>query len=189
MYSKIFTLPRKSGQVEVFLIRRCTVTDLSDIIDLQLNVYKGLPDPGLYALVDESDIEESLQEDYCYGTYHNGQMVAFTMMIANRVSHRNYGTYVGYPEERLPDCVSLEITIVDKEFRGFGLQRLFVQIREEEALRHGAKESLVTIAPDNTYSLNNLLKSGYEIIETRPLYEGALRHILRKRLSWDGNTD
>lgn len=180
MYSKTFTLPRKSGETEEFLIRRCTEADLSDIMDLQLKVYNGLCDPGLYAIVGEEDIAESLREDYCYGTYHEGKMIAFTMMIANRVSHRNYGTYVGYPDERLPDCVSLEITIVDSDYRGFGLQRLFVNIREEEALRHGAKESFVTIAPNNTFSLNNLLKSGYEIIETRPLYEGAVRHILRK---------
>ena len=182
MYSKVFTLLRKSGQKEDYLIRRCTEADLSDIMDLQLKVYKDICDPGLYALVDAEDIAESLIEDYCYGTYHNGKMVAFTMMIANRISHRNYGTYIGYPEERLPDCVSLEITIVDSAYRGYGLQKLFVQIREEEAIRHGAKEAFVTIGPTNKYSLQNFIDSGYEIIETKPLYEGAIRHILRKYL-------
>ena len=182
MYSKNFTLLRHSGKEETFLIRRCIETDLSNIMKLQLKVYNELSDPGLYALVSEEDIHESLIEDYCYGTYHDDRLVAFTMMIANRISHRNYGTYIGYPKERLPKCVSLEITIVDSAYRGFGLQRLFVRIREEEAKRHGAEEALVTIAPNNDYSLNNLLKSGYEIIETRPLYEGAMRHILRKTL-------
>ena len=85
-------------------------------------------------------------------------------------------------EERLPKCVSLEITIVDSTYRGYGLQRLFVKIREEEAKRHDAEESFVTIAPGNEYSLKNFLKSGYEIVETRPLYERAVRHILRKML-------
>jgi hypothetical protein len=41
---------------------------------------------------------------------------------------------------------------------------------------------LVTIAPGNEYSLANLVNAGYEIIETRPLYEGAVRHILSKQL-------
>ena len=182
MYSKTFTLLRHSGQEEQFLIRRCTEADLSDIMNLQLKVYNELAAPELYAIVSEEDIHESLLEDYCYGTYHDGRLVAFTMMIANRISHRNYGTYVGYPEERLSKCVSLEITIVDGEYRGYGLQRLFVQIREEEAKRHGAEESFVTIAPANKYSLDNFLKSGYDIMETRPLYEGAVRHILRKML-------
>ena len=182
MYSKSFTLLRHSGQEEEFLIRRCTEADLSDIMNLQQKVYDELAAPELYAIVEEPEIHESLLEDYCYVTYHNGNMVAFTMMIANRISHRNYGTYIGYPEERLPKCVSLEITLVDSAYRGFGLQRLFVKIREEEAKRHGAEEALVTIAPTNEHSLNNFLKSGYEIIETKPLYDGAVRHILRKYL-------
>ena len=125
---------------------------------------------------------ESLLEDYCFGTYHDDRLIAFTMMIANRISHRNYGTYVGYPEERQKHCVSLEISLVDRDYREFGLQRLFVSLREEIAKAHGAKEALVTIAPGNDYSLHNLLNSGYQIMDTRPLYEGAVRHILSKQL-------
>lgn len=181
-YPKRITLSRNSGQKMGFEIRRCAESDLKDILDLQLKVYRDLCDPGLYALVDEKDIHESLLEDHCYGTYHDGRLVAFTMMIGNRISGRNYGTYVGYPPERQKDCVSLEISLVDRDYRGFGLQRLFVSLREEIAKAHGAKEALVTIAPENAYSLNNLLDSGYEIIDTRPLYEGAARHILKKIL-------
>lgn len=175
------TLSRRSGQTTDFEIRRCTEEDLNDILTLQLKVYNDLCDPGLYALVGEEEIHESLLSDYCFGTYHDGRLVGFTMMIANRDSHRNYGTYIGYPQERLGDCVSMEISLVDRDYRGFGLQKLYVTLRESVAKDIGATESLVTIAPDNEYSLHNLLESGYEIIETRPLYEGAVRHILRKR--------
>ena len=76
----------------------------------------------------------------------------------------------------------MEITIVDESCRGFGLQKLFVALREEKARSLGATEAMVTIGPDNKYSLQNLLDSGYEIIDTRALYEGAMRHILRKQL-------
>ena len=181
-FPKKITLSRHSGQTMDFEIRRCAESDLEDILDLQLKVYNDLCDPGLYALVGEEDIHESLLEDYCFGTYHDDRLIAFTMMIANRISHRNYGTYVGYPEERQKHCVSLEISLVDRDYRGFGLQRLFVSLREEIAKAHGAKEALVTIAPGNDYSLHNLLESGYQIMDTRPLYEGAVRHILSKQL-------
>lgn len=182
VYPKAITLSRKSGQKEIFLIRRCTEADLFDIMELQRRIYENLPDPGLYALVEEENIYESILEDYCFGTYHHGRLIAFTMMIANRVSHRNYGTYIGYPEERQKQCVSMEISMVDDDYRGYGLQKLFVNLREEEGRRDGATEALVTIAPGNKYSLANLIDSGYQIIETRPLYEGAMRHILSKKL-------
>ena len=181
-YPKTFTLSRASGEEKEVVIRRCTEADLPDIMELQLKIYESMPDPGLYALVEEDHIHESIFEDYCFGTYCEDRLVGFTMMIGNRVSYRNYGTYVGYSEERQKQCVSMEITLVDDEFRGYGLQKLYVAIREEEARRAGATEALVTIAPGNKFSLANLIESGYEILETRPLYEGAVRHILSKKL-------
>lgn len=180
--SRLITLSRRSGLTMDFEIRRCTEEDLQTILKLQLKVYEDLCDPGLYALVSEEDIHESLLHDYCYGTYHDGRLVGFTMMIANRISHRNYGSYLGFPDERQSKCVSMEISLVDSEYRGFGLQKLYVALREEMARREGAEEALVTIAPRNDYSLNNLIDSGYEIILTEPLYEGAMRHILSKKL-------
>ena len=181
-YEKTMTLSRKAGPEVEVLVRRCTESDLSDIMELQQKIFDGLSDPGLYSIVEAEEILESLREDFCYAVFFEGRMAAFTMMIGNRISHRNYGTYVGYPEERLPDCVSMEITIVDNDLRGYGLQRFFVEMREEEALKHGAREAFVTISPDNKHSLNNFIVSGYEVVETRPLYGGSMRHILRKYL-------
>ena len=115
-YPKTIALSRRSGQKQDFLIRRCIDTDLYEILRLQRIIDEDLADPGIYSLVDEEDILESLKVDHCYGAYVDGRLVGFTAMI------------------------------------------------------------------DNRYSLNNLQKEGYEIIDTRPLYGGAMRHILRKVL-------
>ena len=119
-YPKTITLSRSTGESMDFVIRRCEEKDLDAILALQLVVFEQLCDQSVYALVGEKEIHESLLEDYCFGTYHDDELVAFTMMIANRISHRNYGTYVGYPEERQAKCVSMEITLVDDRYRGFG---------------------------------------------------------------------
>ena len=181
-YPKTITLSRNSGQEEVFMIRRCTEADLVDVMELQYKIKKNLPDPGLYAVLEEEGVRESLREDYCFAAYCGDRLAGFTMMVANRVSPRNYGAYLGYPEERQKQCVTMELTIVDDDFRGYGLQKSFVRLREEEARRAGATEALVSIAPDNKYSLENLMNAGYEIIDTRPLHEGIIRHILSKQL-------
>jgi len=181
-YPKTITLSRSSGQEEVFLIRRCTEADLFDIMELQYRIKENLPDPGLYAVLEEEGVHESLCEDYCFGAYCRGRLAGFTVMVANRISPRNYGAYIGYPEERQRQCVTMELSIVDDEFRGYGLQKVFVSLREAEARSAGATEALVSIAPDNKYSLDNIISSGYEIVDTRPLHEGAVRHILSKKL-------
>jgi GNAT superfamily N-acetyltransferase len=184
MYSnpEKITLSRRTGEREEFLIRRCTEEDLSDILDLQLKIYEGIGDPDIYALVDGEEIRESLLMDNCFAVFHGDSLVAYTMMIRNRVSYRNYGTYIGYPEERQKVCVSFEISMVDKAYRGYGLQRYFIEMREELARHMGAEEVLVTISPKNERSLANMQYEGFEIVCTKPLYQGAMRHILRKNL-------
>lgn len=176
------TLSRHSGEQQQFLFRRCDEADLPEFMALQKKISDEVNDPEIYSLVEEAEIREGLQEDFCVGVYLDDVLVAFTIMIANRVSPRNYGTYIGYSPEQQLKCVSMEITVVDEPCRGFGMQKLFVRFRENAARDMGATEAMVTIGPENTYSLNNLLSSGYEIIDTRPLYEGAMRHILRKEL-------
>ena len=181
-YPRTITLSRNTGEEKEFLIRTCTEADLLDIANFQISIYEGLPDPGLFAPLEEECVRESLIEDYCFGAYCEGRLAGFTMMVANRVSPRNYGAYIGYTEERQKKCVTMEMSIVDDDFRGFGLQKLFVAIREEEARKAGAEEALVSVAPENEYSLANLISTGYVIIDTRPLHEGAVRHILSKKL-------
>jgi L-amino acid N-acyltransferase YncA len=55
-------------------------------------------------------------------------------------------------------------------------------MREELARHMGAEEVLVTISPKNERSLANMQYEGFEIVCTKPLYQGAMRHILRKIL-------
>lgn len=176
------TLTRRSGEARVFELRRCTEADLCDIMSLQQQVSERLHDPDIYVPINEDDFRESLMHDHFFGVYYEGRLIAATLMIDNRVSHRNYGTYVGYPPERLPDCVSMETTFVDEKCRGFGLQAHLTALRESYARELGATESFVTISPRNEHSLRNLMSMGYEILETRPLYGDAVRHILRKYL-------
>ena len=193
----IVTLSRRSGESETFIIRRCGEGDLADIMALQQSVYDALEDKTLCVPSDEPDVAESLREDYCLGAYvcsdteqsdsgtnadKNCMLAAVTIMVVNRVSPRNYGKYVGYDEEGQRRCVSMDVTMVAPEYRGYGLQKTFVSMREEEARRLGATEALVTISPDNTHSIDNFLKSGYEVLRTCPVYGDLVRSILRKEL-------
>lgn len=178
----MITLSRRSGEERIFELRRCTEADLDTIMELQQQVCEKLHDPDIYVPIDREDFLESLKVDHFFGVYYEGQLVAATLMIDNRVSHRNYGTYVGYPSERLPKVVSMETTFVSEECRGFGLQSFFTELRESYARELGAEEAFVTISPRNKYSIHNLMSMGYEIIETRPLYGDAVRHILNKHL-------
>ena len=61
-----------------------------------------------------------------------------------------------------------------------GIQRIFNKLRIGKAIEMGASEGLCTISPDNPYSYRNFLVLNFEIIETRTMYGGKQRYILRK---------
>ena len=108
-------------------------------------------------------------------------MIAFTLMVAARPGYRNYGEYLDYTPEQLAKTVSMDTSFVLPEYRGFGLQQFFFELREQAATELlGATEALTTIAPDNEYSLNNAYKTGYEEIRRMTIYGGLERCILRK---------
>ena len=110
-----------------------------------------------------------------------GKTAGFSVMVPNGpYNPRNYGKYLDYDREQLAKTASLDLTMVAPEFRGRGIQRIFNKLRIGKAIEMGASEGLCTISPDNPYSYRNFLVLNFEIVETRTMYGGKQRYILRK---------
>jgi hypothetical protein len=175
------TLTRKDGtDPRTFTIRACTTDDLGAIMALQDEVYETVPDKDTFAITPIEEIEESLFLDRCYCAISDGKMAALTIMIINRPSARNGGSYIGYTEEEQKTCVTMEATFIAPSCRGYGIQQIFFGLREEAARELGAAEALTTISPDNEYSLANALRAGYTVVTQTAMYGGLDRYILRK---------
>ena len=174
-------LTRKDGSdPRTFVIRACTPDDLAEVTALQDAVFDAVPDKSTYFMTREWELEESLRLDKCFCAVMDGAIVGLTMMVVGRPGSRNAGNYLEYDEERLLTCVTMEVSFIGPAARGYGLQQIFFALREETARALGAKEALTTISPDNEFSLNNALRSGYTIITEMELYGGLRRYILRK---------
>ena len=70
---------------------------------------------------------------------------------------------------------------VFQNFRGQGLQGRLLRAGEELLKDTKYQTALSTISPDNTASLNTLLRDGFEIITTTEKYGGLIRHVLYKK--------
>ena len=177
------TLTRKDGsEPRDFTIRACTTDDLSALLAMQEAVAETIADKHTFAVTSSAEISESLFLDRCFCAVLDGEMVAATAMIINRPSPRNAGSHIGYTEEEQKTCVTMEVTFILPAARGYGLQQIFFDMREEVALELGATQALTTISPDNEFSLNNALAKGYTVVAERALYGGLPRCILRKEL-------
>ena len=174
-------MKKKGGEEKTFLLRRCVPEDVDQIVALQDAVYEQIPDKKIFQKTGKEEFEESIELDQCFCFMDGDVMAAFTLMVSGRPGYRNYGEYLEYTPKQIAKTVSMDTSFVLPEYRGYGLQKYFFDLREEAAKDLlGATEALTTIAPDNEYSLNNAFKSGYEEVKRMTIYGGLERCILRK---------
>lgn len=169
------------GEPEIIEFRKALPEDIDKVTALQNRIVDALPDKDLYAASTREEYLTQLKEDICFIAECGGRVAGFSVLVPNDPDNpRNYGQYLEYDRDRLAVTASLDLTMVDPEFRGRGIQRIFNKLRIGTAVEMGAKEGLCTISPDNPYSYRNFLVLNFEIIEQREMYGGKQRYILRK---------
>ncbi len=183
------------NSTQTFLFRQAEKEDFSAIMALQDIAAAAVPKEKrhTFVLLTKEELTESLAEDFCVTVWasrgkarHDAQeeavLAAFSLVVLNRITDRNLGTYLGYDREQLLRTVTYDTTFVHPDFRGFGLQRIIIGIKSDEALRRGASQALATVSPDNAQSMANTLAMGFEVAERRPMYGGLDRCIMRRIL-------
>ena len=93
----------------------------------------------------------------------------------------NYGYDLNFTQEQLLRVINMDSAAVLPEYRGLGLQRKLIAMGEEQLRREGEHILLCTVHPDNRFSLDNVLKQGYQIQRKLDKY-GSVRYLLRKDL-------
>lgn len=177
---------KKNGMQELrAVIRQCEKDELEEIIRLQSCVYGSITRKDTFVVSTEDELAESLDTDVCIGAYVNGRLIAFTLIVTNPYSPRNLGYYLNYSWERCHKCVTYDTTFVHPSCTGYGLQRVFLSVKDAIAADLGASEALATVSPDNAVSLKNLMNDGFEIADEKNMYGDRRRYIMRKTLIKD----
>jgi len=170
-----------TGEPETVTFRSAGPEDIDAVIQLQNTIVDALPDKDLYSTSTREEYLTQLREDVCFIAECGDKVAGFSVLVPNDPDNpRNYGRYLDYDRDHLAETASLDLTMVAPDYRGRGIQRIFNKLRIGKAVEAGAKEGLCTISPDNPYSYRNFLVLNFEIIETRKMYGGKDRYILRK---------
>lgn len=110
----------------------------------------------------------------------DGERIAAAFDILHPgVDSYNYGYDLGFTDVQLREVIHMDTAAVHWDYRGLGLQGKLVQMAEATLCGQGRKILLSTVHPENVYSLNNMLKQGYQIQKRVKKY-GSERYILRK---------
>lgn len=180
--SKMCLFHKKEQPDLEICIRRCNLGDQNKILSLQDSVYNNIKNKATFVMTTEDELSESLLQDICLGAFLDEELVAFTLMVANRYSTRNIGYYLGYDKVQSLICVTYDTTFVNPHYNGYGFQRFFIGQKDAIARELGAVEVLATVSPDNRVSLNNMLANDFVIIAEKNMYGGFERLVLRKSL-------
>ena len=156
--------------------RRLGFEDMAALMALQDECVRALPSGDLYAPLTRAELIESMHLDICLGVFSaDGDMAAFAVLVPPRDSGRNLAH--GSPDQG--STMTFDAVAVSPRFRGYGLQRELIDISKQQATDMEARGIMATVSPDNTHSLDNFLRSGFEEVGTAAKYGGLRRKILR----------
>ncbi len=163
------------------MIRKGTVEDIENVIQLFQIIREEMEHKEWFYLDPPEDIREMMK---------NGTMQLWVAMDRERIigafdllipgmEPYNYGYDLNFSQDELRKAVNMDTAAVHPDYRGMGLQRKLVRMGETSLAGTGHRILLCTVHPENRFSLQNVLKQGYEIQKETAMY-GSVRYILRK---------
>lgn len=182
-YMKKLNLIDINGNNKIGIIKKLSLDDLDKLIALQKEIILGLKDKQEYA-----DTEREVFEDYLkgkatiLGCFVESELIAMGVYVSLGIDEDNYGYDLGIEGEQLLKVCQIESTVVKKNYRGNGLQKIICNELENIGIRDGMNIISATVYPENKYSLNTFLNLGYQVKREKIKYGGYRRYILEKKL-------
>ena len=160
-------------------IRRCGPADADAVYALQNEVRAAMPHPEQFVPDTLENITAYLTGDLCLGVYDGARLGAYFILRYCGQNEHNYAAFLGVPKNEWDHWANADSAIVHPDWRGNGLQRKLLEAALP-LLRPGIVGIGATVSPENQYSLNNALASGFTIAARREMYGGYDRYLLKK---------
>lgn len=153
------------------LVRRLTVADLTDVVEIQKAVTDELP-VGFIRSRTESELRAYLDGTLgvAYGVVDGAALSAMSLL---RIPDANHPNRTSLPFPRVPEtdwllraCL-LENTVVLPAARGRGYQRALLDVRVSHAASAGMKWICAGVRLQNSVSCANLLAIGMALVGIR----------------------
>ena len=163
------------------IFRLATKEEVPTVMEIIQIAKETIAHPDWYLAVPEEFVRRCVAEQgFIVGAYIDEEMAGFLLIHYPEETPENLGNDLGWPDEKKARVAHMDTVCVLPAYRGLGLHRQLLAWAEEHLQAMPYCYYLTTVHPDNSYSLRNFQKSGYQIVATRPKYGGLPRHILCK---------
>lgn len=165
-------------------IERLTISDLPIIMQLQTKVKQTLDSDAFLSPLSEAEFTRILSGNgIMVGTFVDEKMIAFRAMLIPELDDTHLGLDAGLSEADLPNVIYSEISNVDPDYRGNGLQNYMGKLLMREIDREQFRYVCATVAPNNIPSIKDKFSLGLQVVALKEKYEGMLRYIFIKDLT------
>lgn len=166
---------------EKMYIRPLSIDDLEDILELQENTIQGLNDRTvLRKNTPEIFMQALSKRNISLGVFIGSELIAIGMAVDPLPPETDLR--VNLQIHSVKKAMDLKLIIVKEEYRGNGLQKALIFVLEKIAYIRGYTHFCTSVSPNNSFSINNVLASGYEFDHQEEIYDGLLRNIYVKEL-------
>lgn len=174
-----------------FIMKRADVSCLSKIMEVMEEGKQSVKAAEWFSADDETFIRDVLSKNgFIIGAWEkeSEEMAGFFSVVFPD-KEENLGKYAGLSGEELTKVVYMDSAVVRVKYRGNKLQKQMLEAAEKELAellkRNGldCQYRMCTVHPENVYSLQNMVKNGYEIAAKTKLYGGLERYVLCKKVT------
>ncbi|MFD1928436.1 hypothetical protein ACFSFY_10275 [Sporosarcina siberiensis] len=163
--------------------KRLNVQHLDEIMSLQQKVVNDLLTGSFLQPLDEEEFLYILEgKGLMIGAYYNEELIAFRAMMEPELDEEHLGKGAGLDKSVWSEVLYSEITNVNPEFRGNGLQVLLGELIMNEVDVERFRYILTTVAPFNIASLKDKFAHGMKIVSLGEKYNNKLRYTMMKDL-------
>ena len=166
---------------EKMYIRSLNAADLDSILELQENTLLGLKDSSVLRRNSPEILLQAVSErNIALGVFIDKKLIAIGIAVDPVPPETDLR--VNLQKFSVDKAMDLKLCIVREGVRGNGLQAAFINILEKLAYIRAITHFCTSVSPNNSYSIRNVLLTGYEYDHQESLYGGLLRNVYVKEL-------
>ncbi len=177
---------RKTDNVKInYVMRQLTDNQFDEFKSFQYKIVAGLEDQVTLQPLTDEEIQYVLGEGgILIGVYVEEQLVAARALLFPGDDDENLGRDLGLSYEEQMKVVHQEISLVDPDYRGNGLQQTMAKVimQELKFTNPFFEHVCCTVSPGNLPSMRDKFKQEMVVVEVKNKYGNMPRYIFYKPL-------